>query len=43
MKIDSSIVLKKAKKIPVNNLKAITKNNKKIFVGTYHKPVLKII
>lgn len=43
MKIDSSIVIKKAKIIPVKNLKAISKNNKKFFVGTYHKPILKII
>jgi len=43
MKLDSSIVFKKANKIPVLNIKAVKKDNKKYFVGTYHKPILKII
>lgn len=43
MKLDSSIVFKKSHKIPVLGIKTVKKIDKKYFVGTYYKPIVKII
>lgn len=43
MKLDKSIVQKKAKKVPIRFSKSIKTQNQHYFVGSYYKPILRII
>lgn len=43
MKLDKSIVQKKAKKVPIKFSKSVKTENQHYFVGFYYKPILRIL